>query len=113
MRKTAHVSFLVEFDDEITPLDAVVSYNQGGVLLHRGAKIINTPELTVHTGPIRVLSHNEYIEVITAMGARGGGFVRALGQALLKADSHNSAKLTDTFWNLINAYRPVHEAVVA
>lgn len=113
-RKTAHISALVEYDDEdlayVNP--QIVNANENGsgwpsaILDVTGCTIIGTPRVEYHDRPISGISFDELSYATGQMVHLGGAFAGSIGDALTVADSLNKQKLVDTFWNLICAYRP-------
>ena len=52
------------------------------------------------------MSHDEQLIMIRAMKRFGGSFVKALGEAFLKADERNAGRLQAAFPNYIETYGP-------
>lgn len=109
MRKTARISFFVEFDDE-RPL---ISFENLGdsegqlvALNVERAVLIGTPRLDLHDHAVHSISFDEMNRVILNMAEYGGSFANALAEAFSHADMANTQKLTEEFWNLVCAYRP-------
>jgi len=109
-RKTARISFLIEYFDygEGTP---DLSIHQGlddcsVECTGSGPAVIGTPKIEVHDRPICSLSHRDVAEATGRMALFGGTFTKAFSTALYSADSANTEKLTEEFWNFINKHLP-------
>lgn len=109
-RRTARVSFLIEYEDDgHGPPDLSIHQLpvECGVLVRYGnPTIIGTPKLEVHDRPICSLSQRDVAEVTGRMAMFGGTFTKAFSTALYSADSANTEKLTEEFWNFINKHLP-------
>ena len=100
MRKTAHISLLVEFDDEgFNTLDAILETTVSDIDPAEGFTVIGTPRAVEHKRPICSVSHDDFIRTLQAMEDRGGGFIRSMAATLSHADSANQRRLMDEFWN--------------
>lgn len=104
-RKTAYVSFLVEFDDEKTAPGLALEREPASVRFP-GGLVIGTPQITVHDRAMSGISHDEFVVTLQLIEAMGGGFMRNLGETLARADSANRQRLVELFWNEICNYRP-------
>lgn len=109
MRKTARISFFVEFDDEQPPISFEnVSDSEGQLvtLNVERAVLIGTPRLDLHDRLVSSISFSEMNQVILNMAEYGGSFAQAMAEAFSHADQANTQRITEEFWNLICAYRP-------
>lgn len=104
MRKTARVSFVVEYEADDYPQIArlCADLNLPGSLALRNDSVT----IVVHNRPWHALRHTELTSVLLGIEERGGSFMKALGGALSRADSTNSGRITDEFWNEISNYLP-------
>lgn len=111
-RRTARITFLIEYEedpDDVGPPDVAVDQFSDAcqVYLRGGAPVvIGTPKLEVHDRPICSLSQRDVAEATGRMAMFGGTFTKAFSTALYAADSANTEKLTEEFWNFINSYLP-------
>ena len=104
MRKTARVSFIVEYDADDYPEIARLGADLN---LPDSLKLKNDSVfITKHNHPWRALRHAELTGALLGIEDRGGSFMKALGGALLRADSNHIGRLTDEFWNEISNYLP-------
>ncbi len=100
MRKTAHISLLVEFDDSNrADLSELVGLLIAGINLTQEWTVIGTPRAVEHKRPICSVSHDEFMTTLHRMDELGGGFVQHLSETLAVADSANRQRLLDEFWN--------------
>lgn len=105
LRKTARVSFIVEYEagdyPSIAKLGAALVEIPAGIqLVHDSVGIV------VHHRPLRALSRRELTDTLAGIEARGGSFMKALGAALIRSDSSNVGRITDEFWNELCNYLP-------
>lgn len=110
MRKTARISFVVEYDDEHeTPLvsfENLPDHLGNLVALNvENALLIGTPRIDHHAHPVTALSRDELIQICTSMLTFGGQFARSLSTALVHADADNTERIEEEFWNLLCKYR--------
>jgi hypothetical protein len=110
MRKTARISFFVEYDDEHE--DPMISFENCNDIPDRlvalnveQALLIGTPRIDQHNWPVCSLSFAEVNRLIGVAQIHGGSFDKTLTYALGCADHENSQRITEEFWNLLCRYR--------
>lgn len=103
-RKTALISFIVEFDDEETSNTPTDYLQDLAGDMPDGFTVIGTPHVDLHDRPVCSVSRDEFIAVTVNMNVNGGGFAQGLSLALSRGDSGNQQRLLDTFWNTFCSY---------
>ena len=106
MRKTARVSFIVEYDEEdysqATAICADLNLNLPSTLKLYGDAV----QIVQHTRPFLDLSAEERSTIYRGIEARGGSFMRVFKEVLTRADSVNMGRLNREFWNELSTYLP-------
>jgi hypothetical protein len=104
MLRTARISSLIQYDDSIDPLQHLVLVDAFPV---NGAMIlVGSLTMTAHKVPRRTLEPSELRLAGQRMEQGAGSFMSCIGEALTRADSVNSGRIIDEFWNEIMTYLP-------
>jgi len=110
--KTARISFFVEYDDASPHGPPAITYENcpddlGDLLainVHN-VQMIGTPRVDHHTMPMCSLSYDEVTCIINRFNTYADAFESHIGRALAVADSANTQRITEEFWNLLCKYR--------
>lgn len=87
--------------------EGVICPSCGGVRGSRGGGETRADAASERVEPPSSMTHDERLGIMKAMLTHGGGFVRALGAAMFRADDENLRKLEAAFPEYIAQYREV------
>lgn len=102
--RTARISFVAQYDDEFVDIPKPSVDYINGVVSFPG-EVIQT-ECVYHALPMTGMEVDALnLPAVTKRMQGGGHFAAALSEALSRADSGNTERIVEAFWNLLTRYR--------